>query len=99
MFILLQKFEDSEPDVNSVLQGEIYAVRFRLDGSWNRAQVVSVSGDSILVQFLDFGNRDTVKFDELRQLTNEMMILPAQVGINVILYANISTVYTGHLGQ
>jgi hypothetical protein len=75
----LQTFENSPADVNSVLQGEIYGARFSLDGSWNRAQVVNVSGDRIVVQFLDFGNKDTVKFDDLRQLTNEMMILPAQV--------------------
>ncbi|XP_045189866.2 uncharacterized protein LOC123547112 isoform X2 [Mercenaria mercenaria] len=78
MTTMHQTFENSQPDMNSVLQGEIYGVKFSLDGSWNRAQVISVSGDSIMVQFLDFGNKETTKLENIRQLSNDMMKLPAQ---------------------
>ncbi len=52
----------------------ICAARFKLDECWYRARVIKSSGKNQYdVEFIDFGNSDTVSGDDLKRLTSELL--------------------------
>ncbi|CAH8487096.1 unnamed protein product [Dicrocoelium dendriticum] len=46
-------------------KGELCAASFSLDNCWYRARVVRRNPKSITVQFVDFGNEETIEIDEI----------------------------------
>ncbi|XP_005100406.1 uncharacterized protein LOC101849772 [Aplysia californica] len=46
---------------------------------WCRARVVAVKGNSVTIFFVDVGSQDTVERQNLRPLSADMLLIPAQV--------------------
>ncbi|XP_074928651.1 tudor domain-containing protein 1 isoform X2 [Chelonoidis abingdonii] len=60
-------------------EGEPCCAFFSGDGNWYRALVIEVSSDgAIKVQFVDYGNVETVTPDKLRQISSTLLKLPFQ---------------------
>uniref|UniRef100_A0A674JET4 Tudor domain containing 1 n=1 Tax=Terrapene triunguis TaxID=2587831 RepID=A0A674JET4_9SAUR len=69
-------------------EGEPCCAFFSGDGNWYRALVKEVSADgAIKVQFVDYGNVETVTPDKLRQITSTLLKLPFQ-GIKCVKPVN-----------
>ncbi|CAG5124763.1 unnamed protein product, partial [Candidula unifasciata] len=56
------------------VQGELVAAQFSADGSWYRAEVTNIDGDSCTLYFVDYGNSEVQKVENIRQLTNKFLI-------------------------
>ena len=60
-------------------QGEICVARFHVDNMFYRAEVLRVNNNGLIdVFFVDYGNRETVKFLELRHIKSIFLTLPKQ---------------------
>ena len=62
------------PSSSSV--GDLCLALFHEDNGWYRAQVLSVSGNSVKVFFIDYGNTETVKVDNLRNASDFVLAIP-----------------------
>ena len=59
--------------------GHICAARFQVDGMFYRAEIQRVNENGLVdVVFVDYGNRETVKFTELRHIKSIFLTLPKQ---------------------
>ena len=59
--------------------GDVCAALYSVDGGWYRAEVTDVTSDRhVTVQYVDYGNIETVESTALRPLTSEHLTLPAQ---------------------
>lgn len=59
--------------------GDVCAAFYSVDGGWYRAEVTDVTSDRhVTVQYVDYGNIETVESTALRPLTSEHLALPAQ---------------------
>uniref|UniRef100_A0A1B0CHS2 Tudor domain-containing protein n=1 Tax=Lutzomyia longipalpis TaxID=7200 RepID=A0A1B0CHS2_LUTLO len=47
----------------------IYAVKSPSDANWYRGEVLTINGDEITVKYIDYGNKEVVKVENLRFLT------------------------------
>ncbi|KAI3385921.1 hypothetical protein SNEBB_005790 [Seison nebaliae] len=75
---MTEKHGDVKGAVTQFRRKTIYAAKYSMDSNWYRAVVDSMDGsDKISVQFIDYGNKETVKKDELRQLPNEFSSVPS----------------------
>lgn len=57
--------------------GDLCLALFHEDNGWYRAQVLSVAGQSFTVFFIDYGNTETVKIDDLRSASEYVLAIPA----------------------
>ena len=57
--------------------GDLCLALFHEDNGWYRAQVLSVSGQSVTVFFIDYGNTETVTLDNLRTASDYVLAIPA----------------------
>ena len=57
--------------------GQACIAKFRDDGLWYRAEIKSVSADSALVMFVDFGNCSDVDRSEIREIDAALAKTPA----------------------
>ncbi|XP_019639416.1 PREDICTED: serine/threonine-protein kinase 31-like [Branchiostoma belcheri] len=56
---------------------QLYGAKFSEDQQWYRCRVINmVSDDQALVQYVDYGNRETVQWREIRQLPIDFASLP-----------------------
>ncbi|KAL4232117.1 Tudor domain-containing protein 6-like [Mactra antiquata] len=78
MMAIHQMYSKSQSDVQSVMVGEIYCVRYSMDQGWYRAKVLKVTDDQVYVQFIDFGNREITSLDNMRHLDDDLTNLSAQ---------------------
>ncbi|KAK3602033.1 hypothetical protein CHS0354_015024 [Potamilus streckersoni] len=67
--------------VHSVIPGMAVVSLFSEDGAWYRAVVEAVAGDSVQVQFVDYGNTDTVRLESLRRITEDLLQVPSLAAI------------------
>ena len=59
--------------------GDIYAARFSFDDLFYRAEVIHVNNNGLIdVQFVDYGNKETVSFKDLHHLKPCFLSLPKQ---------------------
>lgn len=57
-----------------IKKGTLCAARFKVDDNWYRARVLrGVGKNQFEVEFIDFGNQDTVNGDDLKRLTPELL--------------------------
>lgn len=57
-----------------IKKNTICAARFKLDDNWYRAKILrGVGKNQYEVEFIDFGNSDTVNGDDLKRLTPELL--------------------------
>ena len=68
--------DETKYKVNSVSNGQACCCKFSEDGSWYRAQVISVSGPDITVRFVDYGNMETTTIDKIRSFRSEIATQP-----------------------
>ena len=61
---------------SSISVGDLCLALFHEDNGWYRAQVLSVSGNSVTVFFIDYGNTETVKIDKLRNASDFVLAIP-----------------------
>lgn len=69
-FIIAKKFEEP-PSV-----GQLICARFEDDGNFYRAVVVSIKGELFNVKFVDYGNDQKTKLEDLLPLPKELMEYP-----------------------
>ena len=68
--------EDLEKPIK---KSTVCAARFKLDENWYRAKVLrGVGKNQYEVEFIDFGNSDTVNGDEMRRLPKDLLDIEAQ---------------------
>ncbi|KAK7488311.1 hypothetical protein BaRGS_00020470 [Batillaria attramentaria] len=58
--------------------GELVAAKYSTSGEWCRAEVQMVDDSQVLVQYIDFGNSETLPLTQLQALRREHASLPAQ---------------------
>lgn len=57
-----------------IKKNTICAARFKLDGNWYRAKIIrGIGKNQYEVEFIDFGNSDTVNGDDLKRLPQELL--------------------------
>ncbi|XP_068249372.1 tudor domain-containing 6-like isoform X2 [Palaemon carinicauda] len=68
-----------EPLLESHVNGDIYICPYAADGKLYRASIVQVLTDGLAkVHYIDFGNEDHVKTDQLYKIPKEFLDLPPQ---------------------
>ncbi|GFO25776.1 tudor domain-containing protein 1 [Plakobranchus ocellatus] len=81
LMVALNQADTVLPPLSHPTQGKLCAACFSQDGSWYRAQIVSLnSSDTCTVQFVDYGNSEETPRAGLRELPNNSVFteLPAQ---------------------
>jgi staphylococcal nuclease domain-containing protein 1 len=59
-----------------IKKNTICAARFKLDDNWYRAKVLrGIGKNQYEVEFIDFGNSDTVNGEDLKRLTSELLAI------------------------
>jgi staphylococcal nuclease domain-containing protein 1 len=84
----LSKFN---PDTNAkfeppVKRGTPCVAKFSADKLWYRARVDSDRNDTFIVHFVDFGNSDECKFNELRKMPSKLVSIEAQARKSRLAY-------------
>lgn len=52
---------------------------FIVDNTWNRARILQIiDSTTVKVQFVDYGNEETIQLSEVKELQSEFMVLPVQ---------------------
>lgn len=64
--------------MESVAVGQCCIALYDVDETWYRAQVLAVNDDKVDVLFVDYGNRSTVSFSNIKTLTSDIADLPLQ---------------------
>ena len=58
----------------------ICAAQFSGDGMWYRARIIGLSGNrEVVVQYVDYGNTETVNIYKIQKILDSFLVLPAQV--------------------
>lgn len=69
-------FYAAEDLARPIKQGTLCAARFKLDDNWYRALVLKgVGKNQYMVEFIDFGNSDTVNGEDLKRLPQELLAI------------------------
>uniref|UniRef100_T1J079 Tudor domain-containing protein n=1 Tax=Strigamia maritima TaxID=126957 RepID=T1J079_STRMM len=66
----------AEMSQSELCTGMSCAAQYSQDGFWYRGKVLAVELNDVHVQFVDYGNSDTVKFSAVRRLTPELLRVP-----------------------
>ncbi|XP_076634241.1 protein tudor isoform X2 [Colletes latitarsis] len=61
-----------------ICKGAYCIAQYTEDLKWYRAVIKSVEGNSVTVQFVDYGNTETVEFDKIKFIQKEFLKLPVQ---------------------
>ncbi|XP_034235758.1 maternal protein tudor-like isoform X2 [Thrips palmi] len=61
-----------------VVVGTACVARYKEDESFYRAEIKEVRKDGALVHFVDYGNNEVVNFEDLKEIPDEFLALPAQ---------------------
>ncbi|KAJ8317099.1 hypothetical protein KUTeg_005003 [Tegillarca granosa] len=78
--VLTQIISQFSP-VKSPVVGGIYAGQFSVDNTWYRARVESLDGkNKVNVVYIDYGNKETISVDHLRELHPDLLV-PEAYGI------------------
>lgn len=76
-----------------IKKGTICAARFKLDENWYRARVLrGVGKNQYEVEFIDFGNQDTVSGDDLKRLSADLLAFEAQSKQCSLAYVKVSRI-------
>lgn len=65
------------------------AARFSVDGDWYRAKIISLPEPRMVTVFyIDFGNLETLPWDQLRVLDKKLIKTPPLVSLFLFLFKN-----------
>ena len=65
-----------EPSLTNPRPGQPCCALYAEDGAWYRGKVVSVAGDMIKVQFVDYGNAENVSKNSVKPLSTGYLSIP-----------------------
>lgn len=54
------------------VQGELVAAQFSGDRGWYRAEVTNIDGEGCTLYFVDYGNSEVQKVENIRRVTNKI---------------------------
>lgn len=63
---------------SDILNGTYCIAQYSEDLKWYRAVIKSTIKNNAIVQFIDYGNTETVKFDKIKSIQKEFLKLPIQ---------------------
>ncbi|XP_063771297.1 tudor domain-containing protein 6 isoform X3 [Pseudophryne corroboree] len=72
-----QSIKDEE-FIAAIQIGNSCNVMYSEDENWYRAIVTKLEADLVTVRFIDYGNEDSVSVDQIRQLSDTLLEIPAQ---------------------
>ncbi|XP_071137588.1 RING finger protein 17-like isoform X1 [Mytilus edulis] len=78
---LQEKFVDSEPHGRDEIrwqEGQACIAVFHLEEKWHRARILKVEPHRIQVEFVDFGNVEYIRYDNIRADVLEFIEIPIQ---------------------
>ena len=71
---LLEGYTSAGDKLANVVVGAACVAQFSEDEAWYRSIVISLDGgDKATVEFVDYGNRDTVQIDKLKELSEPLL--------------------------
>eukprot|EP00300_Choanocystis_sp_HF-7_P021756 c20851_g1_i1.p1 GENE.c20851_g1_i1~~c20851_g1_i1.p1 ORF type:complete len:901 (-),score=236.83 c20851_g1_i1:106-2808(-) len=77
--------------------GQVVASKFAADGQWYRVRIDKVlPDDKAEVTYVDYGNQDTVKVQDLRGLSEALSRMPAQAYLCRLAFIKVPTPETEH---
>jgi tudor domain-containing protein 1/4/6/7 len=65
--------------------GELVVAKFKDDGSWYRAEVLSISSNGVICNFVDFGNSDMIPFSSVQRASALCRMIP-KVAVKLKLF-------------
>lgn len=65
--------------------GELVVAKFKDDGSWYRAEVMSISSDGVICNYVDFGNSDMIPFSSVQRAPALCRMIP-KVAVKLKLF-------------
>ncbi|XP_041358070.1 tudor domain-containing 6-like [Gigantopelta aegis] len=71
-----QYASNTEPTLPNPRVGQPCCALYADDGAWYRGKVVSVAGDMIKVQFVDYGNAENVRRNSVKPLSSSHLAVP-----------------------
>ena len=72
-------YQDSSNSDYVPTVGELCAARFSSDNLYYRAEVIRINNNGLIdVQFVDYGNKETISFKDLHYLKSHFLTLPKQ---------------------
>lgn len=81
----MQEDAPKQPILRKPYLGKACCAQFTEDGKWYRAVVISKQKDQLQVQYIDYGNIETLPLEQVKQIRNEWVDdIPAQ-GILCVL--------------
>lgn len=85
VFNTMQEDAPKQPVLRKPYLGKACCAQFTDDGKWYRAVVISEEKDKLQVQYIDYGNIETLPLEQVKQIRNEWVSdVPAQ-GILCVL--------------
>ncbi|CAK9800681.1 Maternal protein tudor [Anthophora plagiata] len=63
---------------SEILCGAYCIAQYSEDLKWYRAIITSVEGNNATVQFVDYGNTETIEFNKIKSIQKEFLKLPVQ---------------------
>ena len=75
---------DCSPVLMNPIIGQLCLAKYVVDESWYRGRIIAVDKD-VLVEFVDYGNKDSVPLNDIRILPADFATVP-QASVGVILY-------------
>ena len=81
--------------------GDLVSAKFSIDQAWYRAKILkSNSGKRLAdVQFIDYGNKETLNFNDLRPLSDQFRKLPHQARDGLFSFIEIITATSDYAGE
>jgi hypothetical protein len=67
--------------------GELVVAKFKDDGSWYRAEVLSISSNGVVCNFVDFGNSDMIPFSSVQRASALCRMIP-KVAVKLKLFGD-----------
>ncbi|KAF6206314.1 hypothetical protein GE061_017545 [Apolygus lucorum] len=77
---LFEKYEGSTPDVYEFKVGDICVAK-SFDGNWYRAKISAAVENNFTVHYIDYGNKEEIKVENLRKLDDEFNSPAMCVGV------------------
>lgn len=72
----VEKLSLTDAPVDSPMVGQACIAKFKDDGVWYRAEILSTTNGVISVRFIDYGNSTTVEKSELRHIDEQLNKIP-----------------------
>lgn len=86
---MLKLGDESPPPLAGLKPGDVVAAKFSADNAFYRAKVLSKADKNALVRYIDYGNEETVSFEDVRSIKSSMRLNSAPAGATEVCLADI----------